>query len=254
MIFVEQIPVMADNYIYILLDKDTKQTACVDPGVTNEVESFFEKKKIKLDFILNTHHHLDHIGGNLKLKQKYNCKIVGNKHDSDRIPGIDIFLEEGDTFSLGNSKCSVIEVSGHTNGHISYFFKEDLALFCGDTLFSLGCGRLFEGTPSQMVNSLNKIRSLPDETKVYCAHEYTESNSKFVNHLTPNDSLLLKKINDIKAKREKNIPTVPSLLKEEKRLNPFLKFDDPEFIKSIGMEFNSSEENFGKIRRLKDVF
>ena len=190
-------------------------------------KAFLKKKKIKLDFILNTHHHLDHIGGNLKLKQKYNCKIVGNKHDSDRIPGIDIFLEEGDTFSLGNSKCSVIEVSGHTNGHISYFFKEDLALFCGDTLFSLGCGRLFEGTPSQMVNSLNKIRSLPDETKVYCAHEYTKA---------------------------KNIPTVPSLLKEEKRLNPFLKFDDPGFIKSIGMEFNSSEENFGKIRRLKDVF
>jgi len=254
MILIEQIPVMSDNYIYILVDKSTNQAACVDPGVTAEVISYIDNRKLGLNFILNTHHHADHIGGNIILKKKYGCQVVGNKNDANRIPGIDIFVEEGDKLSIGNSVCSIIEVSGHTKGHISYFFEKDRALFCGDTLFSLGCGRLFEGTPSQMVNSLNKIRSLPDDTKVYCAHEYTEANSRFANHLTPNDSLLKKKIIEIKKKRSKNIPTIPSILSEEKKLNPFLKFDDKDYIDSIGMDFISSSINFGRIRKLKDGF
>ena len=254
MILIEQIPVMSDNYIYILVDKSTNQTACVDPGVTSEVISYIDEKNLGLNFILNTHHHADHIGGNITLKKKYGCKVVGNRNDADRIPGIDIFLEEGDKFSIENSVCKIIEVSGHTKGHISYFFEKDLALFCGDTLFSLGCGRLFEGTPSQMVKSLNKIRSLPDDTKIYCAHEYTEANSRFANHLTPNDSLLKKKIIEIKKKRLKNIPTIPSTLSEEKKLNPFLKFDDKIYLDSIGIDFISSSINFGRIRKLKDDF
>ena len=254
MILIEQIPVMSDNYIYILVDKSTNQTACVDPGVTAEVISYIDNRKLGLNFILNTHHHADHIGGNIILKKKYGCQVVGNKNDANRIPGIDIFVKEGDKLSIGNSVCSIIEVTGHTKGHISYFFEKDRALFCGDTLFSLGCGRLFEGTPSQMVNSLNKIRSLPDDTKVYCAHEYTEANSRFANHLTPNDSLLKKKIIEIKKKRSKNIPTIPSILSEEKKLNPFLKFDDKDYIDSIGMDFISSSINFGRIRKLKDGF
>ncbi len=254
MISIEQIPVMSDNYIYILTDKITKQTACVDPGVTPEVINYLDDKNLGLDFILNTHHHADHIGGNITLKKKYGCRVVGNKNDADRIPGIDIFVQEGDQLSIGESVCSIIEVSGHTNGHISYFFQKDLALFCGDTLFSLGCGRLFEGTASQMVRSLNKIRSLPDDTKIFCAHEYTEANSRFADHLSPNDNLLKKKIIEIKKKRSKNIPTIPSTLLEEKKLNPFLKFDDESYIDSIGMDFLSNSKNFERIRKLKDNF
>ena len=254
MIYIEQIPVMNDNYIYILVDKSTNQTACVDPGVTSEVINYLDNKNLGLNFILNTHHHADHIGGNITLKKKYGCKVVGNKNDANRIPGIDIFMEEGDRLSIGNSVCSILEVSGHTNGHISYFFEKDFALFCGDTLFSLGCGRLFEGTPSQMVRSLKKIRSLPDDTKIYCAHEYTEANSRFANYLTPDDSLLKKKIIEIKEKRSRNIPTIPTILSEEKRLNPFLKFDDKSYLDSIGMDFMSSSKNFGRIRKLKDKF
>ncbi len=254
MIVINQIPVMCDNYIYILIDNSSGKTACVDPGVSAEVIEFLNKEKLKLDFILNTHHHNDHIGANLDLKKKYDCKIIGNKNDASRIPGIDILVEEDDEISIGESICKVIEVTGHTTGHISFFFKKDLALFCGDTLFSLGCGRLFEGTPSEMVKSLRKLRSLPDSTKIYCAHEYTEANSKFVHHLTPNDPKLKKKIEEIKSLRSNKIPTVPSTLGEEKMLNPFLKFDNREYIKSIGMSFDSSEINFGKIRQMKDDF
>ena len=134
---------MLDNYIYILVDKSTNQTACVDPGVTSEVINYIDEKNLGLNFILNTHHHADHIGGNITLKKKYGCKVVGNRNDADRIPGIDIFVEEGDKLSIGNSVCKIIEVSGHTNGHISYFFEKDLALFCGDTLIFFGLWKTF---------------------------------------------------------------------------------------------------------------
>ena len=203
---------------------------------------------------LDTHHHLDHVGANLDLKKKYGCKIVGNQKDSKRIPGIDIMLSEGDIFKFGESTCEILEVSGHTNGHIAFYFKEDNCIFCGDTLFSLGCGRLFEGSPQQMVESLNKIRSLPDNTKVYCAHEYTLNNANFALSIDPNNGLLKKKISEIKDKRSQNIPTVPMLLSEEKKLNPFLNFDNKEFIERIGLENVSSTDNFRIIREMKDKF
>ena len=254
MILIEQIPVLNDNYIYIVVDKLTKKTACVDPAISKKVIDFLEKKNLVLDFILNTHHHFDHIGGNLELKKKYNCKIIGNRKDATRIPGIDILLSEGDKMSIGRTSFKVLEVSGHTEGHISFYFEKDSALFCGDTLFSLGCGRLFEGSPKQMVDSLNKIRSLPDKTKIYCAHEYTEANSRFAEYLSPKDKLLSKKIKEIKQKRLNSIPTVPSLLIDEKNFNPFLKYDDKKFVESIGLEFKTHEKNFGTIRRMKDDF
>mgnify|MGYP001181915917 CR=1 FL=1 len=254
MISIKQIPVLNDNYIYIAVDESTKKTACIDPAISINVIDFLEKENLSLDFILNTHHHFDHVGGNLELKEKYRCKIIGNKYDASRIPGIDILMTEGDTMNIGESSFKVLEVSGHTKGHISFYFSEDLVLFCGDTLFSLGCGKLFEGSARQMVSSLNKIKSLPERTKIYCAHEYTEANSKFAAYLSPDDKLLSKKINEIKKKRLKSIPTIPSLLFDEKRFNPFLKYDDKQFVESIGLKFSSNEENFGTIRRMKDEF
>ena len=255
MIDIIQIPLLSDNYSYIIIDKKTKITACVDPSEVEGIENILKEKKTKLDFILNTHHHNDHVGGNLELKKKYGCKIIGSFSDQNRIPGIDIKLKENETFNLGESLFTVIETPGHTIGHICFYFKKQRILFSGDTLFSLGCGRLFEGTYEQMINSLLKIRSLPNETKIYCGHEYTESNSKFAKHLNSGDSLLNKKITDIKNKRAKLLPTIPSFLSEEKTLNPFLLFDDEEYLKSINMtEGLTMIENFKKMRMMKDQF
>ena len=254
MIKIKQIPVLNDNYVYIIIDKDSGISACIDPSLAEPVIDYLEKKKIILDFILITHHHFDHVGGNIELKAKYGCKIVGNKEDKKRIPGIDILLSEGDKFKLGNSECEIIEVSGHTLGHISYFFGNDKSLFCGDTLFSLGCGRIFEGTPKQMVNSLIKIRNLPDDTMVFCGHEYSSSNAKFAISLDPKNKYLKKRIKKIKENINKGKPTVPFELGEDKLSNPFLRFDDKDFTIRIEMDSENSVENFRIIREMKDNF
>ena len=254
MLKIRQISALADNYIYIITDLETQLSACIDPALSEPIFKLVEKENINLKYIFNTHHHFDHVGGNEELKEKIGCKVVGNKKDKDRIPGIDIFLENNQSFSLGNSKCLIFEVPGHTVGHICFYFNKDNVLFCGDTLFSLGCGRLFEGTPSQMTESLLKIRSLPDETKIYCGHEYTQSNAAFAQKLDPNDSLLQKKIDEVEKKRNKSQPTIPSILGDEKKLNPFLKFDDIEFLKKIGLKNSTNDENFKTLRIMKDNF
>ena len=254
MIDIIQIPVLSDNYTYLIIDRKSKVSCCVDPSVFEDVQKVLEDRNIRLDFILNTHHHSDHVGGNIELKRKHNCKIIGNFFDQDRIPGIDIKLKENDTFKIGDSSFTVIETSGHTLGHICFYFKEQKILFSGDTVFSLGCGRLFEGTHEQMTSSILKIRSLPKETKVYCGHEYTESNAKFAEYLNPNDSLLKQKICEIKRKRIKSIPTIPFLLGDELELNPFFRFDDKEYLESINLKNTSMVENFKKIRIMKDNF
>ena len=163
-------------------------------------------------------------------------------------------MNENDFFAIGQSKCKVIDVSGHTKGHIAFYFKEEDLIFCGDTLFSLGCGRLFEGTPAQMVKSLLKIRSLPNNTKIYCAHEYTLNNANFALSLDPKNLKLKEKIVEIKEKRSKNIPTVPCYLGEEKDLNPFLMFDNKKYLMRIGLQNSTKEENFRIIRGMKDNF
>ena len=180
---------LSDNYSYLIIDKKSKVSGCVDPSVFEEVQKVLEERKIRLNFILNTHHHSDHVGGNIELKRKHDCKIIGNFFDHDRIPGIDIKLKENDTFRIGESLFTVIETSGHTIGHICFYFNKQKILFSGDTVFSLGCGRVFEGTHEQMTNSILKIRSLPKETKIFCGHEYTESNANFARQLNPNDLL-----------------------------------------------------------------
>lgn len=254
MLVINQIQVLTDNYVYIITESASKITACVDPSVYDDVVNFLDNNDLKLDYILNTHHHNDHVGGNLKLKEKYGCKIIGSLNDQERVPGIDIKLKENDYFSIGRSIFKIIDTPGHTNGHICFYFEEDQVLFSGDTIFSLGCGRLFEGSYEAMASSLLKIKSLPSKTKIYCGHEYTQANAKFALFLNSEDKNLKNKVDDINKKRAKSIPTVPFLLEEELKFNPFLKFNESTYLNSIGIEDLDEVKNFEKIRVLKDNF
>ena len=254
MIEIIQIQLLSDNYSYIIRDKNTNITGCIDPSVAKDIVNVLQNRGIDLNFILNTHHHQDHVGGNLELKEIYNCKIIGCSDDQNRIPGIDIKLKDSEEFNIGESVFKVIDTPGHTIGHICFYFEDQNFLFCGDTIFSLGCGRLFEGSYEQMTESILKIRSLPDSTKIFCGHEYTESNAKFAEFLDPGDDLLKKKILNIKKDRLESKPTIPALLEEEKKLNPFMKFDNQEYLDSIKIENISNSENFKKIRIMKDNF
>tara|TARA_X000001036_G_scaffold434545_1_gene474097 strand:- start:1051 stop:1815 length:765 start_codon:yes stop_codon:yes gene_type:complete len=254
MIEITQIPALKDNYIYIVIDKDTKKTACIDPSESQPVLLFLEQNGITLDYILNTHHHSDHVGGNLELKKETGCQVVGPEIDKKRIPGIDICLKHNEEFKLGKTVLNVFEIPGHTLGHICFYSKTNNALFCGDTLFSLGCGRMFEGSPEQMWNSLKLLRCLPDETIVYCAHEYSLSNSFFAIEIDPDNKCLQKKVEEIREKRKHRIPTVPTLLSEEKKTNPFLRVDDKSFTKKLGFYDKIDYEIFAKIRLMKDNF
>lgn len=241
-----------DNYAYIYLN-DKKEAFVVDPSEASPVIDTLEKNDLQLKYILNTHHHFDHIGGNFELKEKYNCKIVGSKKDRDRIPGIDIEISDGDYWSFKEHTAQIIEIPGHTSGHIAFFFKSLNAVFTGDTLFSLGCGRLFEGTPTMMWNSLKKLRALPDQTKIYCGHEYTLSNGKFINSIYPSEDMRLK-IESLVELNKKNLPSIPSTIADEKKMNIFLKADDINLIRNLGLNGKSPEEVFGYMRELKDNF
>ena len=240
MLNIEIIPCLSDNYSYLLCDGDTNTVAIIDPSDFNPCDKIINKKYNKLDYILNTHHHFDHIGGNQKLKKKYKSKVLGCEVDKDRIPGIDIALKEKQNFKIGNAFFEVIFIPGHTKGHIAFYCKDEKIVFTGDTLFSLGCGRIFEGTTKDMFDSLNKIKSLPKETKVYCGHEYTLNNSKFCELYDSNNLNLKKKIKNIKRQIKYGLPTVPSTIKDELECNIFLRTND---LKS-----------FSKLRDLKDNF
>ena len=215
--------------------------ACiVDPSEASPIVDYLKNKNINLKYILNTHHHFDHIGGNKELKKKYNSIVVGFKHDSERIPEIDICLEDNEIWKSDNFVAKIIHVPGHTKGHICFHFYEDKLLFTGDTLFSLGCGRIFEGTYEQMFSSLNKIKAMPLDTQIYCGHEYTLNNSKFcIKHDSKNLNLK-KKIQNIQIKLKNSLPTIPSTLKEELDCNIFLRAKDVKI--------------FSKLRELKDNF
>ena len=237
---IEIIPCLKDNYSYVIFD-EKKNIACViDPSESEPIIEFLEKNKINLKFILNTHHHYDHVGGNKKLKEKYNASVIGFKGDKERIPEIDILVDDQEIWKYENFKTKIIHVPGHTLGHICFYFYNNKSIFTGDTLFSLGCGRVFEGTHSQMYESLKKIKDLPHETKIFCGHEYTLDNSKFCLSLDQNNEDLKKKIIQIQKKLQNNFPTIPSTIKEELQCNIFLRSDNI--------------ENFSKLRDLKDNF
>tara|TARA_B100001057_G_scaffold483496_1_gene560347 strand:+ start:1465 stop:2184 length:720 start_codon:yes stop_codon:yes gene_type:complete len=237
---IEIIKCLQDNYSYLLID-ETNQNACViDPGESAPIINSLKKNNIKLKYILNTHHHYDHIGGNIELKKRYGSNIVAFKEDKDRIPEIDVLVEDNQIWKEDNFEAKVYHIPGHTSGHIAFHFFKEKKIFTGDTLFSLGCGRIFEGTYEQMFNSLNKIKKLPLETEVYCGHEYTLQNSNFCISQDTENSKLRDKIIDIKKKLEKGLPTIPTILKEEIECNIFLK------AKNV--------ESFSKLRDLKDNF
>ena len=217
MLNIEIISCLSDNYSYLIHDQDANTVAIIDPSDFDQCDQIIKKKYNKLDYILNTHHHLDHIGGNQKLKEKYKSKILGSEIDKDRIPGIDIALKEKQSFKIGNTSFEVIFIPGHTTGHIAFYFKDEKIVFTGDTLFSLGCGRVFEGTYEQMFNSLNKLKNLPIDTKIYCGHEYTKKNLEFCLEYDLNNDYLRKKSNWINSKIESNSPTVPVSVDEEKK-------------------------------------
>lgn len=254
MLDIIQIPVLHDNYVYLIHESESSTTAVVDPAVAEPVLAELDERGWKLDYILNTHHHGDHIGGNLELKRKTGCRIVGSRPDSARIPGIDIRLEEGETFPFGRAAARVIAVSGHTLGHIAYWFPEHDALFCGDTLFAMGCGRLFEGTPAQMWDSLSKLMRLPTRTRIYCAHEYTQKNGRFALSLEPENRDLKERMERVDRMRRQHLATVPSTLAEELATNPFLRIDSPEIRKNLAQASENPVEIFAEIRRRKDHF
>ncbi len=251
---VVQIPVLRDNYVYLARDGATGACAAVDPAVAGPVLAALDERGWRLSHILNTHHHHDHVGANLELKRRTGCTIVGNAEDAARIPGIDVRVRGGDSFSLGASQAEVIAVSGHTVGHIAYWFAGANVLFCGDTLFALGCGRLFEGTPAQMWQSLSRLRALPEETRVYCAHEYTEANAAFALSIDPANPALALRAEAVRTARRAGLPTVPSTMAEERRTNPFLRADDPALAQAAGLAGAEASLVFAEIRRRKDHF
>jgi hydroxyacylglutathione hydrolase len=251
---IEQIPVLSDNYVYLIHEPEAGATGAVDPAVAAPVLDRLGTRGWKLDWILITHHHADHTGGNLELKDATGCRIAGPKADAARVPGIDLGLAEGDTFRLGAAAAEVLETPGHTSGHISYWFAGAKALFCADTLFSLGCGRLLEGTPAQMWRSLSKFAPLPDDALVYCAHEYTQANARFALTVDPDNAALRARAEAVDQLRAAGQPTVPSTLGAERAANPFLRARDPAIRRRLGMESASDDEVFGEIRRRKDRF
>jgi hydroxyacylglutathione hydrolase len=245
---------LADNYSYLIKDKETNVVGVVDPSEFCVVDKEINKTYKKLDFILNTHHHFDHIGGNQELKKKYNSKIIASKIDESRIPGINIKLSEGDLFKFGKTDFETIFIPGHTKGHIAFYSKLENVVFTGDTLFSLGCGRIFEGTHKQMFESLNKIKKLPTTTKIYCGHEYTKKNLEFCMKYENNNKFLKKKISWIKSQLDKKKATIPISLKEELQTNIFLRCNESSLKNALGMNNASDEAIFKKLRDLKDQF
>jgi len=248
------IPCLADNYAYIIHDNKSKTTGVVDPSEAKPIISFLEKKKLKLNYILNTHHHFDHIGGNIELKKIYKAKILGFEGDKHRIPGVNIIVKDNEIWNFGSSTIKIFHIPGHTLGHICFFLEKEKILFSGDTLFSLGCGRIFEGDHKQMLDSLNKIKKLPKDTKIYCGHEYTYKNAEFCMKYENNNINLKKKFEKIKKLRSQNLPTIPSSLDEELKSNIFLRCNQKELKVKLNMKNQEDLEVFKKVRDLKDIF
>tara|TARA_B100000902_G_scaffold333991_1_gene332867 strand:- start:1 stop:720 length:720 start_codon:yes stop_codon:yes gene_type:complete len=237
---IEIIKCLQDNYSYLIIDETSQDACVVDPGEASPIINFVEKNNINLKFILNTHHHYDHIGGNIELKKKYSSNIVGFSGDKNRIPEIDTLIKDEEIWKRNNFEAKIYHIPGHTNGHIAFHFFKEKKIFTGDTLFSLGCGRIFEGTYEQMFNSLNKIKKLPKDTEIYCGHEYTLQNSNFCIANDTNNLQLKNMIIKIKEKIHNGLPTIPTTLENEIKCNIFLKAKDV--------------ESFSKLRDLKDNF
>lgn len=253
MIEVHQLPALSDNFIYVLREPHSGKVAVVDPGVARVAVDFLERRGWKPDFILITHHHPDHIGGILAVKQKYGCVVIGSEKDRARIPGLDRALKEGDEFLFGQEKVHVFGADGHTRGHVAYWMPESQALFSGDVIFSLGCGKLFEGTAEEMWNTIARFRELPEETLVYGSHEYTLDNAAYALQIDPDNPELHAMVAAARELRGEGKSTVPTRLAQEKAANPFLR---PEKLRqAMGLGENEPLwKVFGAIRASKDEF
>ena len=254
MLNVNIIPCLQDNYSFVIHDTGKDIVAVVDPSEFKPVNNFIKKKFKKIDYIFNTHHHFDHTGGNLELKKKYKAKIIGSKKDEKRIPGIDIKLSDNENFKLGDVNFRIFFIPGHTTGHICFYSEDEKVVFTGDTLFSLGCGRVFEGTHLEMLKSINQIKKLPIDTRIYCGHEYTKKNLDFCIKYEANNNKLKEKKKWIMSRLNQKQPTIPTTIQEELNTNIFLRCDSFEVKKSLDMKNSTEFEVFKKLRDLKDVF
>ena len=250
---IELVPMLKDNYAYLLHDRASGATAIVDPSEAEPGMKAAKARGWTITHVLDTHHHNDHCGGNLGIKKATSAKVVGPAYDRERIPGIDIAVDEQSGFELGAHPAQVLFIPGHTKGHIAFYFPFSKALFCGDTLFSIGCGKMFEGSPDVMWASLLKLRALPDDTLVYCGHEYTEANLRFAVDVDPGNDELWRRQAEVQQLRAAGKPTIPVLLGDEKRLNPFLRADQPALKARFGPD-RPNHEVFGAIRAAKDKF
>lgn len=253
-LFVEILPVLQDNYIFILKDPRSKEAVIIDPAESGPVVDHLQSTDFKPVMIWNTHHHGDHVGGNQAIKAAYDCQILASAYDKDRISCVDRLVEDGDVFFFAGQRVQVISTPGHTLGHVCYFLPEANILFAGDTLFSMGCGRLFEGDALQMWTSLSKLLALPDETQIYCTHEYTLANARFARTLEPENSALIARQEEATRLRLENKPTIPTRLDKEKQTNPFLRAKNLQLRAFVGLTEAADWQVFKEIRLRKDAF
>ena len=251
---IRTIPCLSDNYAYLAHDPETGQTAAVDVPEAGPLLKALKNEGWTLSHVILTHHHYDHVDGLADLLAAAPAKVIGAAADAHRLPALDMAVSEGDTISIGSQNGQVIDVSGHTLGHIAIHFTDSAAVFTADSLMALGCGRVFEGTKTQMWDSLQKLAALPDETTVYSGHEYTQSNAKFALTVDPSNAALISRASAVDAARAKGEPTVPSTLAEELATNPFLRANDPEIQAHLGMTGADPADVFAEIRTRKDCF
>jgi hydroxyacylglutathione hydrolase len=253
------VPQLQDNYAYLIVDRSSGDAAVVDcaeaPAVLDEVR----RQGVRLTTVLATHHHFDHVGGNQDLTSAIaGLRIHGSAEDAPRIPGITNPVHDGDAVKIGALSASVILIPAHTSGHVAYYFPDEAAVFTGDTLFAAGCGRLFEGDAAQMMSSLARLSALPDATRVYCGHEYTQKNLEFAATLEPGNRAVTDKLATVRALRRAGKPTIPSTIGEEKATNPFLRADSPEVGASVRAKVPNVGHDpvslFAAVRALKDRF
>ena len=251
---IEQFTCRDDNFGILARNKETGTVFLVDAPEEGAIMRAIERTGWRPDLILTTHHHPDHVEANLALKQRFGLVIIGPEAEKAKIPGIDRTVKDGQTLDVAGEPTHVISTPGHTAGHICFYIPDEGLLFAGDTLFALGCGRLFEGSPQDMYGSLSRLAELPDETRVYCGHEYTQSNARFAISVDPDNETLAKRVKEIDELRSKRLPTLPTTIGFEKRTNPFLRTGDPAIRKQLGMENASDVEVFAELRRRKDSF
>ncbi len=245
---------LSDNYGVLIHDPRTGATASIDAPDAEAVERELKKFGRQLTHIFTTHHHADHVGGNLRLKELFGCQIIGPKAEADKIPGIDVAVTGGQKFDWAGREISVFACPGHTAGHIAFHIPSEYSLFAGDTVFAMGCGRVIEGTLEEMWRSVNQFRSLSPSTYVYCGHEYTEANCKFALSVEPGNRALQQRATVVASQRAKGEMTCPSTIGDELKTNPFMRCDSPEIRKLLGLETASDAEVFAELRTRKNNF